>query len=130
MSGPDDSMRERLLRQHVPEPEKLANYRKETQAMLEREERRLRFHGRYTAAIWIMLVAMGVMYALVAGWSRDQPTKVYFSIGVMLMMLLFGGAVQLVAGFIGRARLEIAKDIKGLELRVIELESLLRDRNR
>jgi hypothetical protein len=130
MSGPDDSMRERLLRQHVPEPEKLANYRKETQAMLEREERRLRFYGRYTAAIWIMLVVMGVMYALVAGWSRDQPTKVYFSIGVMLMMLLFGGAVQLVAGFIGRARLEVSKDIKGLELRVIELESLLRDRNR
>jgi hypothetical protein len=130
MSDPEDSLRERLLRQHVPEPEKLANYRKETQAMLEREERRLRFYGRYTAAIWIMLVAMGVMYALVAGWSRDQPTKVYFSIGIMLMMLLLGGAVQLVASFIGRARLEIVKDIKGLELRVIELESLLRERNR
>ena len=130
MSGPDDSLSERLLRQHVPEPEKLANYRKETQAMLEVEERRLRFHGRFTAAIWIMLVVMGTMYALVAGWSRDQPTKVYFSIGVMLMVLFFGGAVQLVAGFIGRARLEVAKDIKGLELRVIEIESLLRDRNR
>ena len=130
MSDPDDSLRERLLRQHVPEPEKLANYRKETQAMLEREERRLRFYGRFTAAIWIMLVAMGMMYALVAGWSRDQPTKVYFSIGITLMMLLLGGAVQLVAGFIGRARLEVVKDIKGLELRLIELESLLRDRNR
>jgi hypothetical protein len=70
------------------------------------------------------------MYALVAGWSRDQPTKVYFSIGITLMMLLLGGAVQLVAGFISRARLEVVKDIKGLELRVIELEGLLRDRNR
>jgi hypothetical protein len=129
MSDPDDSLRERLLRQHAPEPEKLANYRKETQAMLEREERRLRFYGLFTAAIWIMLVVMGMMYALVAGWSRDQPTKVYFSIGVMMMMLMFGGAVQLVAAFISRARLEVVKDIKGLELRVIELESLLRDRN-
>ena len=98
--------------------------------MLDREERRLRFHGRYNAAIWIMLVAMGVMYALVAGWSRDQPTKVYFSIGITLMMLMFGGSVQLVACFIGRARLEVVKDIKGLELRIIELESLLRDQNR
>jgi hypothetical protein len=130
MSSPDDSLRERLLRQHVPEPEKLATYRKETQAMFEREERRLRFHRRFTAAIWIMLVAMGVMYALVAGWSGDQPTKVYFSIGLTLMMLLIGGAVQLVAGFISRARLELAKDIKGLELRVIEFETLLRDRTR
>ena len=98
--------------------------------MLEREERWLRFYGRYTAAIWIMLVAMGVMYALVAGWSRDLPTKVYFSIGITLMMLLIGGAVQLVAGVISRARLEITKDIKGLELRVIELEGLLREQNR
>lgn len=97
--------------------------------MLEREERRLRFFGRYTVAIWIMLVVMGMMYALVAGWSRDQPSKVYFSIGIMLMMLFFGGAVQLVAGFISRARLEIVKDIKGLELRLVELDSSLRDRD-
>ena len=130
MSDPDESLRERLLRQHVPEPEKLANYRKETQTMLEREERRLRFYARFTAAIWIMLVVMGTMYALVAGWSGEKPTKVYFSIGVMLMMLSLGGAVQLVAVFIGRARLEVVKDIKGLELRLIELEALIRDRNR
>jgi hypothetical protein len=130
MSDPDESLRERLLRQHVPEPERLASYRKETQAMLEREERRLRFYGRFTAAIWIVLVAMGVMFALVAGWSGEKPTKVYFSIGVTLMMLLLGGAVQLVAVFIGRARLEVVKDIKGLELRLIEIETLVRDRNR
>jgi hypothetical protein len=130
MSDPDDSLRERLLRQHVPEPEKLANYRKETLAMLEREERRMRFYTRFTAAIWIMLVLMGMMYALVAGWSQDQPVKVYFTIGLTMMMLLLGGAVQLVAMFIGRARLEVVKDIKGLELRLIELETLVRDRNR
>jgi hypothetical protein len=55
---------------------------------------------------------------------------VYFSIGIMMMVLLLGGAVQLVAVFIGRARLEVVKDIKGLELRLLELESLIRDRNR
>jgi hypothetical protein len=130
MIDPDDSLRERLLGQHVPEPEKLATYRRETQAMLEREERRLRFYGRFTAAIWIMLVLMGTMYALVAGWSDEKPTKVYFSIGVTLMMLLLGGAVQLVAMFISRARLEVVKDIKGLELRLIELETLVRGQNR
>jgi hypothetical protein len=73
---------------------------------------------------------MGLMFALVAGWSGDQPTKVYFTIGLTLMMLFIGGAVQLVGGFIGRARLEVAKDIKGLELRIMELEALLRERSR
>jgi hypothetical protein len=130
MSNSGEGLRESLLRQHRPDPEKLATYRKETQDMLEREERRLRFFARYYAAIWIMLVAMSVMYALVAGWSADQPTKVYFTIGIMMMTLLIGGAVQLVGGFIGRARLELVKDIKGLELRIMELETLLRDRSR
>jgi hypothetical protein len=130
MSDPDDSLRERLLGQQRPDPGKLATYRKETQAMLEREERRIRFVARYYAAMWIVLVVMGVMFALVAGWSGDQPTKVYFTIGLTLMMLFIGGAVQLVGGFIGRARLEVAKDIKGLELRIMELEALLRERSR
>ena len=45
--------RERLLPSSTSaEPEKLATYhRKETQAMFEREERQLRFHRRFTAAI-------------------------------------------------------------------------------
>ncbi len=128
MSEPENSLRERLLRQHVPEPEKFSNYRKETQAMLEKQERWLRFQSLYTAAIWIMLVIMGTGFALVAGWSGDRPTKVYFSIGVTLMFLLIGAAVQLVGAFIARARLEIVKDIKGLELRIVELEGLLRER--
>jgi len=130
MSNPDDSLRERLLGQYSPDPNKLATHRKETQAMLEREERRQRFYALYYAAIWIMLVVMGVAFAMVAGWSADQPTKVYFTIGLTLMMLFLGGAVQLVGGFIGRARLEVTKDIKGLELRIMELEALLRERSR
>jgi hypothetical protein len=130
MSHPDDSLRDRLLAEHVPEPERLATYRRETQAMLEREDRRHRYYARFTAALWVMLVLMGTMYALVAGYSDDKPPKVYFSIGLTVLMLLIGGAVQLVGGFIGRARLELTKDIKGLELRLIELEGLVRDRNR
>jgi hypothetical protein len=130
MSNSDDDLRERLLGQHRPDPEKLATYRKETLAMLEREERWVRRYSLFYAAMWIMVVVMGMMFALVAGWSAEQPTKVYFTIGLTLMMLLMGGAVQLVGGFIGRARLEVTKDIKGLELRIMELESLLRERGR
>jgi hypothetical protein len=128
MNTPDPGLGARLLREHAPDPTKLETYRRETQAMLEREDRRLRIAARFTAVMWCLLVLMGTMYALVAGWADDKPTKVYFSIGVMLFMLLLGGAVQLLSGFIGRARLEVTRDIKGLELRVMELEGLLRER--
>jgi hypothetical protein len=130
MSHPDDALGERLLGQHVPEPGRLAAYRRETQAMLDREERSLRRYGRFTAAMWVLLVLMGTGYALVAGWAPDKPPKVYFSIGLTVLMLLIGGAVQLVAGFVARARLELARDIKSLELRLIELESLARHPSR
>lgn len=94
--------------------------------MFEREERRLTMQNRFTAAMWLLVVAMGTLYALVAGWAAEKPVKVYFSIGVTLLMLLIGGAVQIIAGFVGRARLETTKDVKGLELRLIEIERLLR----
>ena len=94
--------------------------------MFEREERRLTMQNRFTAAMWLLVVAMGTLYALVAGWAAEKPVKVYFSIGVTLLMLLIGGAVQIIAGFAGRARLEATKDVKGLELRLIEIERLLR----
>lgn len=94
--------------------------------MFEREERRLRLQNRFTAVMWVLVVAIGTMYALVAGWAAEKPVKVYFSIGIMMLTLLLGGAIQIIAGVVGRARLEVAKDVKGLELRLIEIERLLR----
>lgn len=131
MTDPDPGpLRDRLLGQHVPEPEKLATYRLETQAMLEHEERRLRFVSRFNTFSWVLIVAVSVMFALGASWAADQPPRAYFGVGVTLLLLVIGGAVQLLSGFIGRARLEVVKDIKGLELRIMELESLLRERGR
>ncbi|MFO0896885.1 MAG: hypothetical protein U0836_05570 [Pirellulales bacterium] len=126
MDSLNNPLSERLLGQHVPDSQKLARHRQEIEAMFEREERRLTLQNRFTAAMWLLVVAMGTMYALVAGWAAEKPVKVYFSIGVTLLMLLIGGAVQIIAGFVGRARLEVTKDVKGLELRLIEIERLLR----
>jgi hypothetical protein len=38
------------------------------------------------------------------------------------------GAVEILKLFINRARLEVVKDIKGLELRLIEMEGRLQNR--
>jgi hypothetical protein len=129
MKHPDDSLRNRLLDQIVPEPGKLARYRKEVQAMLEREERMLRIEKWYSSMMWCMAVAMGVGFSLAAAYGRDQPTRVYFSIGVTLLVLFTTGSVELLKHFIDRARLQVVKDIKGLELRILELEGRLGDRS-
>jgi hypothetical protein len=128
MKHPDDSLRNRLLDQIVPEPGKLARYRKEVQAMLEREERTLRMEHWYSGMMWCLAVAMGVGFSLAAAYGRDQPMRVYFSIGVTLLVLFTFGGVELLKHFINRARLQVVKEIKGLELRVLELEGRLGER--
>lgn len=126
MTHPDDGLRDRLLGEHAPAPDKLARHRTETQAMLEREDRRLRLAARFTAGMWIVVVLMGTGFTLAAAAAADRPPKVYFSLGLMMTMLMFGGAVQLVSVAVGRARLELARDVKGLEVRILELEALIR----
>jgi hypothetical protein len=128
MSKPNDPLRDRLLSQSTPEPGRLATYRQEVEAMLEREERKLRLQRWYSGAIWIWVVFLTTAFALVAGNARDQPNRVYFSLGVMLLAMSIYGAVELLKFFINRARLEVVKDIKGLELRLLEMEGRLQNR--
>ena len=125
MSDPTDPLRDRLLSQSIPEPGRLATYRKEVEAMLEREERKVRWQAWYSGAIWLWAVGLTTAFALVAGNAREQPTRVYFSLGLMLMAMFMYGAVEMLRLFINRARLEVVKDIKGLELRLVEMEGRL-----
>jgi hypothetical protein len=127
---PEDPLRDRLLDQCVPEPARLAGYRKEVQAMLEREERRLRIEKWVGGLLWVWVVVLGTAFALVAGYASDKPVRVYFSLGITLVFLLVYGAVELLKYFIHRASLEIRKDLKGLELRILELEGSSREPKR
>jgi hypothetical protein len=129
MNTPDDSLRNRLLSQYVPEPAKLANYRKEIETMLELEERKLRWQALGSALLWCWAVFLGTGFALAAGYSRELPTKVYFSLGITVMALFFYGSVEMLKFVIDRARLRVVKDIKGLELRLLELEGRLAERS-
>jgi hypothetical protein len=128
MSKPNDPLRDRLLSQSNPEPGRLATYRQEVEAMLEREERSLRRQAWYSGAIWLWAVFLLTGFGLVAGYAREQPNRVYFCLGVMLLAMSIYGAVEMLKFFINRARLEVVKDIKGLELRLIEMEGRLQNR--
>jgi hypothetical protein len=130
MSKPNEPLRDRLLSQSNPEPGRLATYRKEVEAMLALEERKLRRQAWYSGAIWIWAVFLMTAFSLVAGNAREQSNRVYFSLGVMLLAMSIYGAVELLKFFINRARLEVVKDIKGLELRLIEMESRLQNQEK
>ena len=119
-----ESLRERLLAQGEPTSEKMAVYRKEIQTMLEKNEKVLRRQKWYAGAIWIWAVALTTTFLLLAGWLGKTPVGVLW--GMMASLLLIAGAVELLKYFINRSRVELLKEMKGLEVQLLEIKEQLR----
>lgn len=117
------SFRESLLAQQAPDPDRLARYRKEIQMTLEQNERGLRRERRYTIVLWLFLVATCTGFLIVGGARANTPLGVWF--GVLACFWFLFGAVELLKHFINRARVDVLKEVKALELRVLELQEQL-----
>lgn len=132
--GPNrDSLRDRLLAQHVPQAKKLDDYRKEVQAMLDRNEKLLRREKWYASVFWCAVV-LGTTAFLVwmgtstADWMGAKIAAVV-STGAMLLFMLLAASVELLKHFLNRARVELLKEVKGVEMQLLELRETLRTRS-
>ncbi len=123
MDHKPEPLRERLLAQFEPDRNKLASYRKEVQAMLEQNERTLRWQKWYAGSIWIFVVLMGTCFLTLAGLYSDKPASLW--LGLTACFFLIGAAVEMVKYFINRSRVEVLKEVKGLELQLLELKERL-----
>jgi hypothetical protein len=124
MKPSPDPLRERLLAQFEPAPDRLAAYREEVHAMLEKNERTLRLQKWYAGAIWIFVVLLGTSFLVLGGLRGDTPPGTW--LGILACFFLISAAVELVKYFINRSRVEVLKEVKGLELQVRELRDQLR----
>ena len=126
MDNKPEPLRERLLAQFEPDREKLATYREEVQAMLEKNERTLRLQKWYAGSIWIFVVLMGTCFMTLAGLYSDKPAAIW--LGLSACFFLIGAAVEMVKYFINRSRVEVLKEVKGLELQLLEINERLQPR--
>ena len=126
MEPNEQQFRRNLLEQLVPEPGRLDRYRQEMTKMLEENERGLRKERRFTAVLWIYGVTIFTAYLLVSGFYRPTPERVWLVGLISIGSVLFYGAIELVKHFINRSRVEILKELKQLELRVLEIDERLR----
>lgn len=117
-------LRDSLLAQQTPDPARFAQYRKEIQMTLEQNERGLRRERRYTVVLWLFLVAMCTAFMIIGGLHSTTLSGLWF--GVMACFWFLVGAVELLKHFINRARVDLLREVKGLELRVLELQQQLR----
>jgi len=124
MSDSQGSLREGLLAQFQPSGQKLALYREEMKKMLATMEKTLNRQKWYAGATWCFVVLMGTLFLYLGGSRQDTPVGVW--LGIVAIFFLIFPAVELIKYFLNRNRVEILKEIKGLELRVMELQEQIR----
>src|SRR5712692_10232542 len=102
MEPKDESIKNRLLAQHVPEPAMLTAYRKEMEAMLEQNEIRLRRDKWYSGALWIFVVLMGTTFLVLGGRQVSKPIATFLAVSACFFLI--SAAVKLIEYFINRSR--------------------------
>jgi hypothetical protein len=125
MESKSDDLRNRLLVQHVPEPGKLAAYRKEVEVMLERQEKMLRREKWYAGLIWFYVVALATAFLVMSGLFAPDAVRGWFVALATIGVIYVASTVELVKYFISRTKVELLKELKQLELKVLELRERL-----
>jgi hypothetical protein len=122
MEKESSSVRDRLLAR-LPQPEDLAAYRKEVASGLEKSEKALRRQKWISVALWIYAVAF-MTIPLTMGWLR-LDTRGGASFAIAAFFLLLVAAVQLVNGVTSMNGTLILKEVKQVQLQVLELQASL-----
>jgi hypothetical protein len=127
MQPNSENLREGLLAR-LPQPERLAEYRQEVTALIEKNEKGLRRQKWYAGAIWIWVVLLGTMLLMLCWRLAEKPgnaaTVAY--LGTTILFFLIAGAVELLKYFISHAKVELLKETKQVQLQLLELQAMLR----
>ena len=123
MEQRNDSIRDRLLLR-LPQPENLAAYREEVASMLEKNEKA--FREKKWVVCTILFFAVGfITVPLSLNWFRlDTPQGISF-VGTAFVLLLYA-FTEVLKHFINRSRVEILREVKQVQLQVLELQASLR----
>ncbi len=122
----DERLRRALLAQ-APSPSELGDYRRKVEAMLEEKERRLR-RGTWGNMIGYGAALLTSIALMVVGgvWFDGQLKQVWLGV-TACYFLVFASAVQF-NHLINWTRLHTEKDLKAIEMRVIEIQERLEGR--
>lgn len=122
MAQQTNNLRERLLAA-LPQPENLAAYRGETETLLARHARALRW-DKITATAFVLIAAGLFVWSCYPG--PLGATAVYsFRFGSALFYFI--GAIEAVQYKVYDSQVATLKEIKQVQLQILELQSSLRN---
>jgi hypothetical protein len=124
MEQENNSIRERLLLR-LPQPENLAAYREETASLLAKHEKALFWEKMPSKVLYIIASAIVMAYIF---WGQKHGTNVTQLLGLWAL-LFFVGAVQDLRYRIYRSRVDMLKDVKQVQLQILELQASLQKKD-
>ena len=90
--------------------------------MLEQNEKTLRRQKWYAGVLWIYAVLLTTAFLILSGFLNTPPGIVMSFFGVVLLL---GAAVELLKYFLNRGRVEMLKEVKRLEILLLEIQERL-----
>ena len=125
MENKDEKMQDRLL-SRLPKPSNSADYRREVAQLLEKNDKAFLREKWGARALWIFCICLGTSYIWFSGAKLDSPKAAWF--GTLACFWLIVGAVELLKNFINRSRVELMREVKQVQLQVLELQEALNKR--
>jgi hypothetical protein len=122
MNPENENIRERLL-SHLPQPANLNAYREEVASLLKKKEKELRREKRVLIELWTFVIVVSVLFLWLGGQRLDTPKGPYF-VSLACFWFLFG-MVYFVAHSINRSKVDILKEVKQVQVQVLEVQALL-----
>jgi hypothetical protein len=119
----NESISERLL-SRLPQPANMAAYQEEVTSLLAENERRLRRNKWTVARVWIFVVAVSAPFLWMAGTHFNTAAGNWF-LGLVGFWVLFG-AIEIAKYEHNQGRVELLRELKQVQLQILELHALLR----
>jgi hypothetical protein len=121
-------LRESLLSQQDVSSQRLDKYRTEVNMLLEQKERSVLLEKRVTSGAWVFLVALSTTFIVLGGMRNDTLTGIWF--GILACFWLVLGSTFLARQQQSQRELVLFKELKGLELQVLELRKVVEGQGR
>jgi hypothetical protein len=123
MEQGSSSVRERLLAR-LPQPENIAAYREETASLLAKHDRAL-FWEKAPSTV-LSFAAVCIFFWANSSWGPKLDTRGIQFLDVGACVLLFFSSIIDLRYNIYRNRVELLKEVKQVQLQVLELQASLR----
>jgi hypothetical protein len=121
MKQEGDTLRAQLLAR-LPQPANYAAYQEQVAAEIAKSEKRLRLEKRIAAALWIFAVVFSLLLTVWRGESWMSTPHGHMAEFSCLLLFIWG-AVQLLGSAINGSRIAILKEVKQLQIQVLELQA-------